>query len=246
LGREKLAEELRIGHDIQASLLPSHVPGLAGIDIATGILPAREVNGDFYDLFRLESGKLLIVVCDMAGKGISACLYSVGLRSMIRSFARLSEDVAEIVRQTNDLFWLDAHESSMFATLWLGIYDPIKHLLVYCSQGHPPALLRRGTHLQQLWTDGIALGAQKVEVIPTKEITLHKDDLLIFYTDGVIEAHDPYKQLYGKKRLEEFLLRKKRETAQQIVDQLIEEVHVFSQGAPQHDDITLIACHISD
>jgi serine phosphatase RsbU (regulator of sigma subunit) len=246
VGREKLAEELRIGHDIQASLLPSHVPGLPGIDLATSILSAKEVNGDFYDLFRLENGQLLIAMCDMAGKGVSACLYCLGLRSMIRSFATLTTNVEEIVRRTNDLFWLDAHESSMFATLWLGLYDPQKQRLTYCSQGHPPALLRRGANLQELWTGGIALGAQKVDVIPTKEISLQNDDLLVLYTDGIIEAHDPYNQLFGKKRLEEFLLRKKRETAQQIADQLIEEVHLFSQGSPQHDDMALIVMKISD
>ena len=243
--REKLAEELRIGHDIQANLLPTHIPGLVGIDLAMGNHSAKEVNGDFYDLFRMEDGKLLVVICDMAGKGISACLYCLGLRSTIRSFASLTSDLAEIVRRTNDLFWLDAHESSMFATLWIGLYDPVKHHLTYCSQGHPPALLRRGSHLQELWTAGIALGAQKVDVIQIKEISLLKGDLIVLYTDGIIEAHDPYNQLFGKQRLEEFLLRKKRETAQQIADQLIEEVHLFSQGAPQHDDMALILLHIS-
>lgn len=245
IGREKLAEELRIGHDIQASLLPTRVLGLHGIDLATGNLPAKEVNGDFYDLIRLESGQLLIVMCDMAGKGVSACLYSLGLRSMIRSFASLRADVAEIVQRTNDLFWIDAHESSMFATLWLGLYDPVKHHLAYCSQGHPPALLRRGVQVEELGTEGIALGAQKFDVIPTKEMALMKGDLMVLYTDGIIEAHDPHNHLFGKKRLEEFILQPKMATSQQIVDQLIEKVHLFSQGTPQHDDMALIVMQIS-
>lgn len=246
IAREKLAEEWRIGHAIQARLFPSHVPGLPGVDIATGNLPAREVNGDFYDLFHLESGKLLLVVSDVAGKGIAACLYALGLRSLIRSFASTSEKVEEIVRKTNDLFWLDAHESSLFATLWLGLYDPKTRMLEFCSQGHPPALLQRGESLQELWTNGIALGAQKTAVIPTKKIQLTAGDLLLLYTDGIIEAHDPYNQLFGQKRLHDFLLRKKRERPQKIVDELIEEVHLFSQGSPQHDDMTLVVVKISD
>ncbi|HSX11061.1 MAG TPA: SpoIIE family protein phosphatase [Chlamydiales bacterium] len=246
IGREKLAEELRIGHDIQAGLLPTHVPGIVGIDIATGNLSAKEVNGDFYDLLRLDNGQLLIVMCDLAGKGISACLYSLGLRSTIRSFASTTADVAEIVRKTNDLFWLDAHESAMFATLWLGLYDPVKHHLTYCTQGHPPAYLRRGSQIQELWTGGIALGAQKLDVIPTKVTELLKGDVIVLYTDGIIEAHDPYNHLFGKKRLEEFLLRKKRESSQQIANQLIEEVHLFAHGAAQHDDMALIVMKIVD
>lgn len=244
LTREKLAEELRIGHEIQANLVPTHVPGLPGVDIGTAFYAAKEVNGDFYDLVRMEDGKILIVVCDTAGKGISACLFSLGLRSMIRSFSQVTSDLSEMVRRVNDLYLTDAHESSMFSTLWIGIYNPENHHLVYCTQGHPPALLLHGTHLHELWTGGIAVGAQKIDVIQTKETTLKKGDLLCIYTDGILEAHDPDGQLFGKKRLQEFVLQRKRQTSQQFVDQLIEEVHLFSQGTPQHDDMTLVVIRI--
>ena len=238
--REKLAEELRIGHQIQAGLLPQHVPGIPGVDIATSYLPSQEVSGDFYDLFRLENGKLLIVVCDAAGKGISACLFSLGLRSILRSLATVVADLPELVRRANDLYLIDAHASSMFATLWLGLYDPAAHHLAYCSQGHPPALLRREGKLQELWTGGIALGAQKIDVIPTKQMVLAKGDLLVLYTDGIIEAHNRNDQLFGKERLHPFVLDQKHGTAQQIVDRLMDEIRLFSQGAPQHDDMTVV------
>jgi serine phosphatase RsbU (regulator of sigma subunit) len=244
LYREKLAEELRIGHEIQSNLLPSHVPGFPGLDIGTAYYASKEVNGDFYDLFRLENGTLLIAVCDTAGKGISACLFSLGLRSMIRSFAQTTTSLSDLVRRVNDLYLIDAHDSSMFSTLWIGIYDPAAHHLSYCTQGHPPALLRRDQALQELWTEGIALGAQKLDVISTKEITLQSGDLLLLYTDGIIEAHDPDQQLFGKKRLYEFTLHRKRQGSQQFADQLIEEVQLFSQGTPQHDDMTLVVLRI--
>lgn len=246
LERGKLAEELRIGHDIQASLVPSQVPGFPGLDIATSYVAALEVNGDFYDLFRMEGGKLLLVICDSAGKGVSGCLYSLGLRSLIRAMASVIPSVAEIVRKTNDLFWMDAHESSMFSTLWLGIYDPKDHCLEYCSQGHPPALLVREGEIQQLWTQGIAMGAQKVDVIHTKQIHLKKGDRLILYTDGMIEAHNGSRQLFGTTRLEKFLLTKKNESSRQIADQLMEEIAQFSQGVSQHDDMTLIVLQVRD
>lgn len=237
-------EELRIGHEIQAGLLSSHIPELAGVDLAASYLPAKEVSGDFYDLFRLDNGKLLIAICDIAGKGISACLFSLGLRSILRSLASVTNDLSEFIRKVNDLYLIDAHASSMFATLWLGIYDPATHRLDYCSQGHPPALLRREGKLQELWTGGIALGAQKIDVIPTKHITLMKGDLLLLYTDGVIEAHNQKDQLFGKERLKESLLG--QGTSQQIGDQLIEKVSRFSRGAVQHDDITLVVLQIPD
>jgi len=240
LHRGKLAEELRIGHDIQSSLLPSHPPGFLGLDIGAAYFAAKEVNGDFYDLFRLDSGKLLIVICDSAGKGVSGCLYSLGLRSMLRSLATVHSNFAEVVKIANDLFWLDAHESSMFSTLWIGLYDPKTAHLSYCSQGHPPAILKRLGEIIELGTDGIALGAQKIDVINIKEIFLEENDLLVLYTDGITEAHNQAHQLFGKKRLEEFILSKRNETAKQITDELIEEIHLFSDGALQYDDMTLI------
>ncbi|PIS02329.1 MAG: hypothetical protein COT85_06060 [Chlamydiae bacterium CG10_big_fil_rev_8_21_14_0_10_42_34] len=244
--REKLAEEFRIGHEIQANLLPSHLIGLPGVDIAIAYHASKEVNGDFYDFFRLKNGQLLLTVCDTAGKGISACLFSLGLRSIIRSLASVTSDVADLVRRANDLYLADAHESSMFSTLWLGIYDPKKRKLEYCSQGHPPAILRRGEEMQELWTAGIALGAQQIDVVETKEISLEKGDLLLLYTDGIIEAHNSENQLFGKGRLNEFVMENKIESSKQVADQLIEKVHLFSQGTMQHDDMTLIAMRILD
>ncbi len=242
--RERLAGELRIGHEIQASLLPLHIPGLPGVDIAAGYFASKEVNGDFYDLFRLEDGQILIAMCDTAGKGISACLFSLGLRSILRSLASVGSDLSELVRKANDLYLIDAHESSMFSTVWLGLYNPATQKLAYCSQGHPPAVLLRGSRIEELWTPGIALGAQKVDLIETKEVTLKPGDLLVMYTDGIIEAHDPDNELFGKERLYELIQRKKNATSQQIADRIIEDVHLFSQGAPQHDDITLLVFRI--
>lgn len=246
IGREKLAEELRIGHEIQASLLPTHIPEIKELDMATGYLPAREVGGDFYDIFLLENGSIFLAIADTAGKGISACLYSLGLRSSLRSFAAHSNDLSEIVLRANDLFWLDAKNTGMFVTLWAALYDPKKRLLTYCNQGHAPAFLIHNGRIRELTTAGIAMGAQKLETVHTESLSLEICDLLFLYTDGVIEANDPDRQLFGSKRLREFLTRNKRKTPQQIIDTLLEEIHLFGQGVPQHDDITAIALHISN
>ncbi len=245
VAREKLAEELRIGHDIQANLLPKHVPGFPDVDLAAMSLSAKEVNGDYYDLFRLENGKLLIAMCDISGKGISACLYCVGIRGIIRSFASMTDDLAEIVQKTNDLFWVDAHEASMFATLWIGIYDPSTQRLTYCTQGHPPGLLHRSNAIQELQTGGIAVGAQQLDTIAIKTVQLQAKDLVVLYTDGIIEAHNSNAQLFGKKQLKEFLLKKSWTSAKQLTDQLLEEIHLFVQGTPQHDDMALIVLRIT-
>ena len=244
IGREKLAKEFHIGHEIQANLLPKHLPGLPGIDIASRYFASKEVNGDFYDLFRLKNGKLLIAVCDIAGKGIQACLFSLGLRSIIRSVASMTSNLSQIVMRANDLYLIDAHESSMFATLWIGIFDPKSKKLTYCSQGHPPALLIREGDVQELWTEGIAMGAQTLDVVTVDEIKLKKEDSLVLYTDGVIEAHDSANQLFGKERLNALFSEIRTETADQMAGRIIENVHLFVKGARQHDDITLLIMHL--
>ncbi len=238
--REKLAEELKIGREIQKSLFPNNVESFKGLQIASRFLPAKELNGDFSDLFHLEDGSIVMVICDTAGKGIPACLFSLGLRSMIRSLASTTSDLSEIVVQANNLFWLDARQSGMFATLWIGIFDPKKKILTYCSQGHPPALLLHKGEVKELWTGGISLGAQKLETVPTKQIELHAEDLLLLYTDGVVEAHDPNNNLYGKDNLSQFFISSQKNIPEKISDLLIDDVNRFCNGALQHDDLTFI------
>jgi serine phosphatase RsbU (regulator of sigma subunit) len=244
VGRERLAEELKIGHDIQESLLPSHLPEMKGLDIAGGFLPSREVGGDFYDIFPMPDGKLLIVIADTAGKGISACLFSLGLRSMFRALADGKMSLTQMVLRANDLFWQDAMHSGMFVTVWIGIYDPGTNILEYSTQGHPPAYLLREGELEELWTPGIALGAQALDMISTKRERLQEGDLLFLYTDGVIESHSMKNQLFGKERLQKFLLQTSSKSSEKMIEKLLSEIENFSLGQPQHDDITLLAIQV--
>lgn len=245
ISRERLAKELQIGREIQMSLLPKHLPDFSGVDIAQGFLPAREVGGDFYDLFSLEKGKFLIAVADTAGKGISACLYSLGLRSILRTLASTGMSLSDIVLRANALFLRDAHQSGMFVTLWIGIYDVHEKILEYCSQGHPPAFLVHQEKIQELSTGGIALGAQAYDAVEVKKTTLPLGALLFLYTDGIVEAHSAEQQLYGVDRLKSFLLKSSMLSSLAIADGLLAEIEQFSQGVIQHDDITLIAMRLT-
>ena len=246
IARERLAQEFRIGHQIQASMLPADLPDCPSLDIAPGFLAAREVSGDFYDLFMLKDGRLLIAIADAADKGISACLFSLSFRSMLRTSAAILNDLNSIVNAANDLLLRDTAASSFFITAWIGIYDPKTRELNYCSQGHPPAYVRHPNgEIVELPAKGMALG---VEVIhpQIEKTTLGANDLLLLYTDGVIEAMDPYHQLFGKGRLKEFLQRCKKNTPHALVEQLLDEVHLFCSGAAQTDDLTLLAVRVKN
>ena len=241
IARERLAAELKIGHEIQASILGVLPTDFPHLEIVPGYLPAREVSGDFYDLYPLKDGRLLIAIADAAGKGISACLFSIGFRSMLRTAAANTTDLAEAVKTANQMLLLDTLTSSTFITAWIGIYDPKSRELIYCNQGHPHALLCKGKEeLIELPSRGIALGVQEIDP-KVERIILQPKELLLLYTDGVIEAHDPSAHLFGLPRLKELLHRSKKNDAQQLVDQLLDEIHLFSSGTPQADDITLLA-----
>ena len=246
--KETLANELTIGRSIQLSILPQEMPQLPSLDIAARALPAKEVGGDFYDIFtKGETGKreVILSIADAAGKGISACLYSLCLRSMLRSYEALSDDVGLIVQQANNLFAKDTEQTSMFVTAFVAVYDEGSGRLNYFSCGHPPTLLlRKDGSIEKLWTEGMAMGVQDFEPIKQASCTLQRGDLLCLYTDGVTEAHNPKNELFGEKRLEEFLIAHRDKPANQVCDDLLAAIENFAEGAAQHDDITMVVMKV--
>ncbi len=246
LARERLDQELKIGREIQMSLLPSSLPQFPGIEVASTFIPAVEVSGDFYDLFSIDAHRCLIVIADSAGKGVSACLYGLGFRSALRSFASMGIPVEEIIKRTQDLFLLDTADSGFFITAWIGIYDNRTRQLHYSSQGHPPALLLRGNELEELATGGLPFGVEEGRGANVKELYIHKKDLLFFCTDGVIEAHDRENQLFGMKRLKEEVSRLGEKGPRRLGELLLREIQTFSHGKAPHDDITFFSILFSD
>lgn len=241
LQKERLAEELKIGRKIQHNIFPSHFPAFEDLDLAAGFLPAKEVGGDFYDVYQISPHKILLVMADAAGKGIPACLYSLGVRSMIRSYAASGRSLEKIVERTNHLFCEDAGNSGIFVTAWVGIYDIESKELEYHSAGHLPALLRHKNHkVTELHTKGIALGVIPLQEVETKTIHLRKGDSLLLYTDGVIEAQNCHKKLYGKDRLHGFFTDEPFTSSKAVVESLLRDVQSFSEKEPQFDDITLL------
>ncbi len=237
-GREKLAEELRIGHEIQKSLLPP-LPPIAGLDLGAGFVPSQEVSGDLYDFFPLPDGRLLIIIGDAAGKGIPACLFSLTLRSTLRATALNVPNLSQLIERVNRLLLLDTVSSSFFITAWIGLFNPQTRELEYASQGHPHALFRKanGT-VSELSTSGMALGITDLKAM-TATMTLQSGDLILLYTDGLVEAHG-----YGLTRIKVHLPRVALLPAQQSADLYIDEVRKFAGDRPLHDDVAIVVLKI--
>ncbi len=237
--REKLAQELKLGHDIQASLLPEELVLVGGPQIACGCMPATEVGGDFCDVFRLPGGELLLSIADVAGKGVSACLFSLGLRSSLRALVTAEKDLVTVAAKANDLFLLDAKETGLFATLWIGIVR--NGVLEYLNLGHPPALLKRSGKLQELTTGHAAMGVMGLHGMKSGQVQLEKGDELVLYSDGITEAQNGEGKLFGMGRLREKVLEGDgRVAVGALVEKLFDGVQEFSSSVPQHDDMTLL------
>ncbi|WP_316355906.1 PP2C family protein-serine/threonine phosphatase [Candidatus Neptunichlamydia sp. REUL1] len=243
LEKETYEQELLIGEEVQAAILPKELPKFPGVDMAARFIAAKEVGGDFYDF--LTNGQLMLSIADTSGKGISACLYSLSVRSMLRSYGEIHEDLDVIVRETNNLFCLDTGDTGVFVTAFIAFFDPKTKLLHYSNCGHFPALLQRADgSIEMLSTKGMALGVVPFEAVSTDKVQVKSGDTLMLYTDGVVEAHNDGMEMFGEERLLTSFRDKKDLPPKQIVDDMIEEVALFAEGSPQHDDLTIVILKI--
>lgn len=244
LRKEVLQKEMKIAREIQQSLFPKELTAIPSVEVAARFSPAKEVTGDFYDLFA-DEGKLMMVVADAAGKGLSSSLYALTVRSLLRSSYYEKREVAAALEATNQLFCYDTKESGDFVTLWMALFDSASKRLTYSSCGHNPGvLIRKDREIEELTTRGMALGVSANEKISIAQVDLHAGDLLFLYTDGLVEAHNNQDELFGKQRLLAFLHSHRERAPELLLQELIQEIKQFSNGRELHDDITLLALRI--
>jgi sigma-B regulation protein RsbU (phosphoserine phosphatase) len=243
--RELLEAELRVAREIQMGLVPRDFARLTaggGPDLFACLEPARAVGGDLYDVFRLDEGRLALVLGDVSGKGIPAALFMVMTLTLVRSIARLTSRPDEVLARVNDDLAAD-NPSSMFVTLFFGVLDTDTGLLAYASGGHlPPILLREGQVPRPLFERGGPLvGALGGLTFPGAEVQLEPGDLVLAYTDGVTEALAPNGTLFGNERLLTLLAAAGPRTGRDAVDAVLRGVRAFAADAEQADDIAMLA-----
>ena len=247
--KETYQRELAIGRQVQQSLLPSKIPEVKGAEVAGIYLPAVDVGGDFYGYLSKKdaSGEdvLIFGVADAAGRGISACLYSLSTRSLFRTYGTLYDDVGEILSMTNNAFILDAGDTGMFVTALFGIYHTESKIFTYYSCGHVPAIVRRSDgHLVTLAHSGMAMGLRESTPYSTDSIQLESGDILIMYTDGLLEAVNEKHQNFSDRRLRHILQTKQWQSAQEIVDCITAELQEFTRTTPQEEEVIIVALKI--
>ncbi|MCC5831938.1 MAG: PP2C family protein-serine/threonine phosphatase [Chlamydiales bacterium] len=242
--REIYARELRLGREVQRSLLLQKMPDYPGADVAATYIPAIEVGGDFYDVFVRGGEKessLVLAIADASGKGVQACFYSLSLRNMLRTYAMEYDDAGMAMSAANNLFTPDTAETGMFVTVLMGIYDYRTGMFSYFSSGHNPGIVRRKDgSIEMLSHHGVSMGVILSKEQEAESIRLNSGDAVIFYTDGITEAHNERFELYGEERLANLIKAEGWRSSSDIVERIVADVNTFSDKAPQHDDITLL------
>jgi serine phosphatase RsbU (regulator of sigma subunit) len=228
----------RVARSIQRASLPKEVPDLEGWQISPFYQPAREVGGDFYDFLELMDGRLGIVVGDATGKGVPAALVMSSTRSMLRALARASNSPGEVLEQVNDLLVTDI-PPNMFVTCFYAILEPKRGNLSYANAGHDLPYLHRNRDAEELRARGMPLGLMPGMGYEEKEIELDVEEGVFFYSDGLVEAHDPKGEMFGFPRLKALIAEHAKERS--LGDFLMEELYSFvGEGWEQEDDITLL------
>jgi len=236
--RERIEQELKVARSIQQASLPEKVPDLEGWQISPYYQPAREVGGDFYDFHLFSEGRLGLVVGDATGKGVPAALVMSSTRSMLRALARASNSPGEVLEQVNDLLVSDI-PPNMFVTCFYAILDPKSATLSYANAGHDLPYLRHGDHAEELRARGMPLGLMSGMSYEEGEASLRQEDDVLFYSDGLVEAHDPKGEMFGFPRLRALIAEHAQERS--LGDFLMEELYSFvGEGWEQEDDITLL------
>ena len=268
-------QELEIGRRIQAGFLPGSLPQLPGWEIAARFQAAREVAGDFYDVFTLASGKRNgLVVGDVCGKGVGAALFMALFRSLIRAFADqhyslswmdvLSDDLPggrqapspgrrrallstgttalkSAVDLTNKYIARNHGRSSIFATVFFGVLDPMTGTLMYINAGHePPLVIDRTGVKARLDPTGPAVGLFEGMDFGIGQVELEADDILIVFTDGLTDARSPDGEFFSEERLLS-LVKEPTNSAAALLDRIQSQVEDHIAHADQFDDITMLA-----
>src|SRR6266516_60090 len=236
--RTRIEQELRTARLIQHSLLPKEVPALAGWQIATYYQSAREVGGDLYDFLVFEDGRLGLVIGDVADKGVPAAMVMASTRSMLRAAAQVTDSPGEVLARVNELLHADI-PPNMFVTCFYAVLDPGSGKMRYANAGHDLPYQRDAGKVCELRATGMPLGLMPGMHYEEQEVIVAFDESILFYSDGLVEAHNPEREMFGFPRLKALL--EEHTDGTTLIDCLLGELQGFTgEGWEQEDDMTML------
>jgi sigma-B regulation protein RsbU (phosphoserine phosphatase) len=254
--KKRLEEELRIARQIQMSLLPRGQLDMPGLGVTALCVPAREVGGDYYDFFPLGSGRLGVLIADVAGKGTSAALYMAELKGLVLSLSQIYQSPKQLLIEANKIL-AENLDSRSFITMTYAVIDLVNGVMTYARAGHTPLIYLPGPSApsrgaQVLVPSGMVLGlridgaaAKFAELLDEEQIPLHTGDIMVFYTDGITEAMNRDSDLFGDTRLSRIVEEHGHLDSSELRERILREIEAFVGDADQHDDMTMILIKVT-
>ena len=249
--KKRLEEELRIARQIQMSLLPRGPLDVPGLGVTALCVPAREVGGDYYDLFPLPGDRLGVMIADVAGKGTSAALYMAELKGIVLSLSQIYPSPRQLLIEVNRIISANL-DSRSFITMTYAVIDLNASTMTYARAGHTPLLYMPGpaspTRGAQILTpSGMVLGLRIdgaeekfSELLEEERVCLYEGDIIVLYTDGITEAMNAESDLFGDNRLSDIVEEHGHLESGELRERILREIEAFVGGADQHDDMTMI------
>ena len=244
--KERLESELAIARDVQNQLFPKDVPFTKSLELTGVCSPARMVSGDYYDFMALPDDGLAFAIGDVAGKGISAALLMATIQSTMRTqlssanaspLVRLS--AAKMVATLNRQLYATTSPEK-YATFYFALYDEALHTLTYTNAGHLAPMLLHGNDLRMLDSTGTVVGAFPVALYEEKTVTLEHGDVLLAYTDGIVEPENVYGEMFGEDRLKDLLVKYARADSAELIARTMEAVVHWTGAGELQDDMTMV------
>lgn len=243
ISKQKIEEELQIAQKIQFGLLPQKDTTIPGLTISTAYQPAKLIGGDFFDLIRLDDKRLLIVVADVSGKGIPAALYMSKVQAMIQFAARVFSSPRDILKEVNKQI-VNKIDKKTFITIIMALYDLEENKVKICRAGHNPLIYFNNGSINILENKGMGIGIGRDEMFETHleetEMPIKKDDLFIFYSDGLTEAMNEKQELLGMEKVVEVVNENRYNAPPVINDRIVNIMNGFRNGAEPNDDVTVV------
>ncbi|HTP12050.1 MAG TPA: SpoIIE family protein phosphatase, partial [Bacteroidota bacterium] len=243
LEKEKFEEELSLARRIQQGLLPKENPSVPGLDVAGISIPALTVGGDYFDFIQIDDSKLLVVIADVSGKGMSAALYMSKVQGMVQLAAHMYPSPKEMLKNVNRRIF-EGIERRSFITMILALFDTKKKKVRICRAGHNKALIGLNGHLKFLKGGGIGLGLEKGPLFDNEleevVLPLKPESIFFFYTDGLTEAMNRHGKEFGEETVSDLVKEKRSLASAELQQVVVTAAEEFRGEAEQNDDLTVV------
>ncbi len=247
--------ELELAREIQAHLLPKAFPSADHTEIGTLYQPSKYIGGDFYDVIQIDDRKIAFVIGDVSGKSLHAALFMTQCLTLLKVFIKMDLNILKIIEKTNQMLF-ELAKTDMFATVFLGIYDIHYHQLSYVNAGHNPPLLMRTSveipakdyhPMTMLTAEGMALNCITHMVLEEKRIQLYEGDILLLYTDGLIEACNEFEEIFGEAKLKGLVTELKDLPSQEMAQKILERIQGYSKSSQiEPDDMAALVIKLKE